>query len=45
MPQAILLIRPRPGLEISREEAGRGLVLRFREQDESVEKGSERSGA
>lgn len=45
MPQAMLLIIPRPGLEISREETGRSLVLRFSELDESVEKGSERSDA
>lgn len=45
MLQAVLLIRPRTGLEISREEVGRSLVLRFRELDESVETGSERSGA
>lgn len=45
MLQGVLLIKSSHGVEISREEVGRGLVLRFRELDESVETGSERSGA
>lgn len=45
MLQAVLLIRSSHGVEISREGVGRGLVLRFRELDESVETGSERLGA
>lgn len=43
MLQAALLIRPSPGLGISKEEVGRSLVLRFRVLDESAETGSERS--